>query len=66
MDMMLQLMARQMGINIDDLYVAPVQEVVDSLGGIETHIVPPSYDFCESQVSTYEAFLGDGDATIVE
>ena len=44
MDMMLQLMARQMGINIGDLYVAPVQEVVDSSGGIETHIEPPSYD----------------------
>ena len=35
MDMILQLMARQMGINIEDLYVAPVQEVVDSLGGNE-------------------------------
>ena len=48
MDMMLQLMARQMGINIDDLYVALVQEVVDSPGGIETHIEPPSYDVGES------------------
>ena len=36
MDMRLQLMARQMGINIEDLYVALVQEVVDSLGGNET------------------------------
>ena len=36
MDMRLQLMARQMGINIEDLYVAPVQEVVDSSGGSET------------------------------
>ena len=33
--MRLQLMARQMGINIEDLYVAPVQEVLDSLGGNE-------------------------------
>ena len=36
MDMRLQLMARQMGINIEDLHVAPVQEVADSSGGSET------------------------------
>ena len=47
MDIMLQLMARQMGINIDNLYVAPVQEVVDFSGGIKTQIEPPSYDFGE-------------------
>ena len=65
MDMMLQLMARQIG-NIDNLHVAPVQEVVDSLGGIETHIEPPSYDVGESQEITYEALSEDVDATIVE
>ena len=43
MDMM-RLMARQMGINIDNLYVAPVQKEVVSSGGIETHIETPSYD----------------------
>ena len=44
MDMMLQLMVRQMGINIEDLYVALVQEVVASSSGIETRIEPPIYD----------------------
>ena len=48
-----------MGIDIDELYVS-------SSGGIETRIEPPSYDVGESQESTYEALLGDGDATIVE
>ena len=43
MDMM-QLMARQMGINIDNLYVAPMQKEVVSSYGIKTHIEPPSYD----------------------
>jgi hypothetical protein len=82
-----------MGANIEDLYVAPVQEVVDSSGGIEKRKEPPSYDVgdvgvstksidvglhssiidsqsgvescVQSQESTYEALLGDGDATIV-
>ena len=67
-----------MGINIDDLYVAPVQEVIDSSGGIETRIEPPIYDVgdvgvsaesvetcVQSQETTYEALLGNGVIAIV-
>ena len=79
MDMMLQLMARKIGINSEDLYVSLVQEVVVSLGGIETRIEPPIYDVgdvvvseklvetcVQSQETTYEALSGDGAAAIVE
>ena len=78
MDMMLQIMDRQMSINVEDLYVAPAQEVVASSSGIETRIEPPIYDVgdvgvsvelvetcVQSQETTYEALSGDGAAARV-